>query len=78
MEVLRSSASLLKGINGLAGVIDIVPREYEKRETSWLAEYGSMNSYRMHVSHGQKIGELTYGLGFDGSHTDGPKGRQGA
>jgi outer membrane receptor protein involved in Fe transport len=78
VEVLRSSASLLKGINGLAGVIDIVPREYEKRETSWLAEYGSMNSYRMHVSHGQKIGELTYGLGFDGSHTDGPEGRQGA
>jgi outer membrane receptor protein involved in Fe transport len=78
VDILRSSASILQGISGLAGVIDIIPREYEKRETSWLAEYGSLNTYRLHVSHGQKIGKVSFGLGVDGSHTDGPDDRRGA
>lgn len=77
VDVLRSSTSLLKGFTGLTGVIDIVPRTYEKRETSWLAEYGSLNSYRVHVSHGQKVGKVSFGLGLDGSHTDGPEDRRG-
>jgi outer membrane receptor protein involved in Fe transport len=78
IEVLRSSATLLTGISGLAGVIDITPRKYNNRESRWLAEYGSMDSYRLHLSHGQKIGRLSYGLGLGGSHTDGPEGRHGA
>ncbi len=78
MEIMRSSAALLTGISGLAGIIDIVPREYDRRETTWLAEYGSFNSYRGHVSHGQKIGNFSYGLGLGGSHTDGPEQRYGA
>ncbi len=78
VEALRSSAALLTGISGLAGVINIVPREYEQRETSWLAEYGSMDSYRVHVSHGQRVGDFSYGLGMGGSHTDGPEGRHGS
>ncbi len=78
IEVLRSSATLLTGISGLAGIINLIPREYEQRETRWLAEYGSLNSYRLHISHGQKIGTLSYGLGMGGSHTDGPEGRHGS
>jgi outer membrane receptor protein involved in Fe transport len=78
IEILRSSASLLSGFTGLAGVINVVPRTYETRETSWLAEYGSLNSYRVHASHGQKIGKVSFGLGLDGSHTDGPEDRRGA
>jgi outer membrane cobalamin receptor len=78
IEVLRSSAALLTGISGLAGVVNIIPREYEKRETRWLAEYGSMNSYRVHIAHGQKVGDFSYGLGLGDSHTDGPEGRHGA
>jgi outer membrane receptor protein involved in Fe transport len=78
VEVLRSSATLLTGVAGLVGIVNIVPREYERRETSWLAEYGSLNSYRVHVSHGQRIGELSFGLGLGGSHTDGPEARHGS
>jgi outer membrane receptor protein involved in Fe transport len=78
VEVDRSSAVLLAGISGLAGIINLVPREYEQRETRWLAEYGSMNSYRLHLSQGQKIGAFSYGLGLGGSHTDGPEGRHGS
>ncbi len=78
IEVVRSSLSLLSGFSGLAGVIDVVPRIYEKRETSWLAEYGSLNSFRLRASHGRKIGKVSFGLGLDGSHTDGPENRRGA
>jgi outer membrane receptor protein involved in Fe transport len=77
VDVLRSGASLLNGISGLAGVIDIVPRRYEQRETSVLAEYGSLNSYRLHLSHGQKVGNLSYGVGVEGLRTDGPDDRRG-
>jgi outer membrane receptor protein involved in Fe transport len=77
VDVMRSGASLLNGISGLAGVIDIVPRQYEKRETSAFAEYGSLNGYRLHASHGQKLGNLSYGLGVDGFRVDGPDDRRG-
>jgi outer membrane receptor protein involved in Fe transport len=77
VDVLRSGASLLNSISGLAGVIDIVPRQYEKRESGLIAEYGSLNSYRLHASHGQKVGNLSYGLGVDGLRTDGPDDRRG-
>jgi outer membrane receptor protein involved in Fe transport len=77
VDVLRSGASLLNGISGLAGVIDVVPRQYEKRETSVLAEYGSLNSYRVHLSQGQKLGNLSYGVGLDGLRSDGPGSRRG-
>jgi outer membrane receptor protein involved in Fe transport len=77
VDVLRSGASLLKGISGLAGVIDVVPRSYEKRETSVRGEYGSRNSYRLHASHGQKLGKVSYGLGVDGFRVDGPGYRRG-
>ncbi len=77
VDVLRSSASLLQGFTGLAGVIDIVPRRYEERRTSWLAEYGSRNSYRVHVSHGQQIGDISYGVGLGGSREGGPEDLRG-
>jgi len=77
VEILRSSASLLQGFTGLAGVVDIVPRRYEERKTSWLVEYGSRNSYRVQVSHGQQIGDISYGLGLGGSREGGPEDRRG-
>jgi outer membrane receptor protein involved in Fe transport len=79
IEFLRSSAAMLNSTTGLSGIINVVPREYPERETSWLAEYGDLNTYRFHVSHGGPAGDnLTYGLGFDGFNTDGPAGRYGA
>jgi outer membrane receptor protein involved in Fe transport len=77
VDVMRSGASLLNGISGLAGAIDIVPRQHEKRETSAIAEYGSLNGFRLHASHGQKLGDLSYGIGVDGFRADGPDDRRG-
>ncbi|MBN2241736.1 MAG: TonB-dependent receptor [Acidobacteria bacterium] len=77
VEVLRSSASLLQGFSGIAGVIDIVPRRYETRETNWLAEYASRNSYRVHLAHGDSVGDISYGLGLESSRAGGPEDRLG-
>jgi len=78
IEVLRSSAAMLSGISGLAGVINIVPRTYTAPETSWEIEYGSFDTYRAHISHGGRVKNVSYSLGLDAPHTDGPAGRHAA
>jgi outer membrane receptor protein involved in Fe transport len=72
IEVVRSSAALLTGINGMAGVINIVTKEHGASTTSREIEYGSYGTYRAHLTHGAKIGNLSYTTGFGTSHTDGP------
>ena len=52
IKVVRSSAALLKGLSGLAGVVDIVPREYGAPETSAEVEYGTFGGYRLRLGHG--------------------------
>lgn len=74
IEVIRSSAALLQGINGMAGIINIVTREYESPETLQEIEYGTFGAYRLHLSHGAKIGNLSYATGLGTQHTDGPAG----
>ena len=73
IEVIRSSAALLTGINGMAGVVNIIPREYNSPETSLLLEYGTFGTYRSSISHGSKIGNVSYATGIGIDHTDGPK-----
>ncbi len=73
IEVVRSSAALLTGINGMAGVVNIIPREYNSPETSLLLEYGTFGTYRSSISHGSKIGNVSYATGIGIDHTDGPK-----
>ena len=74
VKVIRSSAALLMGINGMAGVINIITKEYEKSETTREIEYGTFGTYRAHISHGAKIGDLSYATGLGTQHTDGPAG----
>jgi len=78
IEVLRSSAAMLSGVSGLAGVVNIVPRRYDKPETSWDIEYGSFESYRTRLSHGASHGTSSYSLSVDTPHTDGPDGKNAA
>jgi len=73
IEVVRSSAALLTGLSGLAGVINIVPKEYEKPETTSEMEYGTFDTHRFHVSHGSKINNISYAVGLGSYHTEGPK-----
>ena len=74
IEVVRSSAALLTGINGMAGVINIITKEYESPTTIREIEYGTFGSYRAHISHGAKIGNVSYANGLGTNHTDGPAG----
>ncbi len=72
IEVIRSSAALLTGINGMAGVVNIIPREYNSPETSLLLEYGTFGTYRTSVSNGSKLGDISYATGIGIEHTNGP------
>ena len=74
IEVVRSSAALLTGINGMAGVVNIIPREYNTHETSLSLEYGTFGTYRSNISHGAKLGNFSYAAGIGIEHTDGPSG----
>ncbi|MEK7400323.1 MAG: TonB-dependent receptor plug domain-containing protein, partial [Candidatus Poribacteria bacterium] len=75
IEIIRSSAALLTGLSGLAGVINIIPKEYKKPQTTSEIEYGSFDTYRFHISHGSAVGKTSYAVGLGSSHTDGPKDR---
>ena len=72
IEVVRSSAALLTGLNGMAGTINIIPREYSSPETSISLEYGSFGTYRSNISNGAKLGSLSYYAGLGFNHSDGP------
>ena len=78
IQVIRSSAALLTGLSGLAGVINVVPKEYEEPETSGEIEYGTFDCYRFHLSHGATAGTLSYALNAGSDHTEGPEGRNSA
>lgn len=75
IEIIRSSAALLTGLSGLAGLINIKTREYTKPETNLELEYGSYNSLHTHISHGNKIGRFSYATGIGYDKSDGPSGK---
>ena len=78
IEIMRSSAALLKGLSGLVGIVNIIPKKYENPETSAEMEYGSFDSYRFHLAHGASPGKTSYAFNIGSSHTDGPKEMNGA
>jgi len=74
IEIVRSSAALLKGLSGLAGIIDIKMREYSEPETGIRAEYGTFNTIHTSIRHGNRIGKFSFAAGAGFDHTDGPAG----
>lgn len=78
IEVIRSSAALLNGLSGLAGIINIIPKEYKEPETSGEVEYSTFDSYRFHLSHGATWGKVSYAAGLSSYHTDGPEEKHAA
>ena len=78
IEVLRSGAGMLTGVSGMTGIVNIVPRRYTEPETSWGIEYGSFDTWRSRLSHGAKVNGVSYSIGLDVPHTDGPDGRNAA
>ncbi len=74
LEVLRSSGAMMLSPGGMSGMINIIPRTYTKRRTNIKTLYGSHNTSRTDLSHGDVIGELSYAIGAGYKHTDGPDG----
>jgi len=75
IEIVRSSAALLTGLSGMAGLINIKTREYKSPETNIELEYGSFNSLHTHISNGNTIGKFSYSAGIGYDKTNGPAGK---
>ncbi len=75
IEILRSSSALLFGPGGLTGMVNLIPRTYDRRETYTEAVYGTHNSLRGNMAHGGRGKNHNYGLGIGYFHTDGASGR---
>jgi outer membrane receptor protein involved in Fe transport len=75
IEIVRSSAALLTGLSGLAGLINIKTREYTSPETNLEMEYGSYNNIHSHLSNGNKTGNFSYSAGIGYDKNDGPEGK---
>ncbi|MCK4921001.1 MAG: TonB-dependent receptor plug domain-containing protein, partial [Bacteroidales bacterium] len=75
IEIIRSSAALLHGLSGMAGIVNIVTKKYSKPETIAELEYGSFNSSHTFLSHSgqQKSLNYSFNLGYD--KTDGSPGQ---
>ena len=78
IEIIRSSAALLSGLSGLAGVIDLQTREYDSLETALELEYGSFESFHGQLSHGGKFGSFSYAAGAGYDRSEGPDGMHAA
>ena len=78
IEVIRSSAALLTGINGMAGVINIIPRTPTHRYFNTLLEGGSYGALRGHISHGNAFETFSYAGGVGYRRTAGPEGMNAA
>ncbi len=78
VEIVRSSAILLTGLSSMAGVINFKTRDYQSSNTDCQLEYGSFNSFRSHLSHGNKINNISYSLGAGFYKTKGPENKYAA
>lgn len=78
IEILRSSSALLLGPGGLTGMVNLSPRAYNRKETQAEVQYGSLNTYRVDLSHGNQSDKYGYGFGVGYFHTDGASKRNAA
>ena len=66
IEVTKGVSSVLYGPNSLAGVINIITRKPTERPSlDARAEYGDYRADEESVSHGMKVGMVSYWFGYD-------------
>jgi len=71
IEVVRSSSAMLLGPGGMTGMINIIPRDYKSKETRIDTIYGSNNTSRIQLSHGNTKNNCAYAIGLGHHYTDG-------
>jgi iron complex outermembrane receptor protein len=79
IEILRSGGAIMVGPNsGLVGAINIVPRRFDEQTTIFDVMYGSHNTFRESVVHGNRLERGYYTLGLSRYSTDGPEDENAA
>lgn len=78
VDVVRSSGTLLMGLADITGVINVLPKKYEKPTTMIEGEVGTFNTWRTGISHGNSGSNGWYTVGANANATDGPGGRNAA
>lgn len=78
IEIIRSSAAILTGLNGLTGIVNIKTKSPIKPYTRVETKYGTYNTVNASLSHGQAFDNFKYSLGANHNQTNGPDNRNGA
>ena len=78
IEVIRSSAALLMGLSGQAGVINIVPKRFDKPGAVLDVQYGTFDTVRASGFAGGPLSKGGYTVGAGLYTTEGPKDKHAA
>lgn len=71
IDVVRSSSALMLGPGGITGMINLIPRSYSEKETQLDTLYGTHNTLRSNITHGEAGENYNFGLSAGYYHTDG-------
>ncbi|NOR76706.1 MAG: TonB-dependent receptor plug domain-containing protein [Draconibacterium sp.] len=77
IEIVRSSAALVKGLSGLSGIIDVKTVKPKGKTTSAGIKYGSLNTFSANAQHGNKVNDIRYNVSTSYFGTNGPGNRNG-
>ena len=72
IEIVRSSSAMLLGPGGMTGMINLVPRTFAEPTTELSLSYGSFNTWRTNMIHGDRRENFGYAVGVGQMHTNGP------
>jgi outer membrane cobalamin receptor len=71
IDVVRSSSAMMLGPGGITGMVNLIPRSYTENETQIDTLYGTLNTLRSNVTHGEAGENYNYGISAGYYHTDG-------
>ncbi len=77
IEIVRSSAALVKGLSGLSGIIDVKTIKPKGKTTTAGIKYGSLNTFSANAQHGNKVNDIRYNVSASYFGTNGPENRNG-
>jgi outer membrane receptor protein involved in Fe transport len=77
IEIVRSSAALIKGLSGLTGIIDVKTIKPKEEIASVGVKYGSLNTYKADLQYGNTTKKISYNASASLFGTDGPGNRGG-
>jgi outer membrane cobalamin receptor len=72
IKIVRSSASLLTGLNGLSGVIDVRTKEFSENFLKLKSSYGTFNTLHSNFSNSNVFEKFAYKISASYMSTDGP------